>query len=131
MQDPPSQFKSVAVMNLIAGVLNLSVGLGIAFTIWSVIGTVGGTCLLMITLGLCPIGYLVMFIPALLVPVAFVELIVGIIGLVSPEAIKGFMRFVPILQFPCILLGDVISPIVAGVSLMMLSDPQVKAYIQG
>ena len=118
-------------MNLIAGVLNLSVGLGIAFTIWSVIGTVGGTCLLMITLGLCPIGYLVMFIPALLVPVAFVELIVGIIGLVSPEAIKGFMRFVPILQFPCILLGDVISPIVAGVSLMMLSDPQVKAYIQG
>lgn len=131
MQDPPSQFKSVAVMNLIAGVLNLSVGLWVAFSIWTVIGTVGGTCLLLVTCGFCPIGYVVALVPALLVPVAFIEVIVGIIGLVSPEAIKGFMRFVPILQFPCILLGDVISPIVAGVSLTMLSDPQVKAYIQG
>ncbi|MFT4624728.1 MAG: hypothetical protein ACI8PZ_003388 [Myxococcota bacterium] len=131
VQDPPSQFKSVAVMNLIAGVLNLSVGLGIAFTIWGVIGAVGGSCLALVTLGLCPIGFLVMFIPILLVPVALIELVVGIVGLAAPDSIKGVMRFVPFLQLPCVLLGDLVSPIVAVVSIMMLKDPQVKAYIQG
>ena len=104
MQDPPSQFKSVAVMNLIAGLLNLSVGLIIAFTIWGVLGTVGGTCLALVTFGLCPIGYVVWLIPFLMVPVAIIELAVGIIGLASPDSIKGVIRFVPYLQIPCLLL---------------------------
>jgi hypothetical protein len=121
----------VAVMNLIAGLLNLSVGLIIAFTIWGVLGTIGGSLLLAITCGLCPVGYLAWLIPFLLLPVAIVELAVGIIGLASPDSIKGVIRFVPYLQIPCLLLGDLISPIVAGVSLVMLNDPQAKAYIEG
>jgi hypothetical protein len=62
--------------------------------------------------------------------VAFVEIMVGIIGIASPDSLKGFIKFVPFLQFPCILLGDIISPIVGAVSMSMLRDAEVAAWIE-
>jgi hypothetical protein len=117
----------VAVLNLVAGLLNMSVGFTLSWVVWGTAGSVLGVCGSMF---FCPIGFLLYFVPFLLLPVALVEILVGIIGLASPESLRSFVRFVPWLQFPCIVLGDIISPIVGFVSMGLLRDAEVAAWIE-
>ena len=128
VQDPPSQFKTIGVINLIGGVLNGTLGFFIAGMIWGIAGTGLGTVFLMCG---CPIGFALWLVPFVMPLVGLLEILVGVLILAAPGAVKGIMRFVPFLQFPSILIGDFISPIIGGISLFMLSDAEVKAYIQG
>ncbi len=131
MQDPPSQYKTLGVVQLIGGVLNATLGFFVSGLLWGAGGLTVGGCLMACTGGLCPVGFVLWAVPFVMPLIGILELIVGILILAAPGAVKGMMRFVPFLQFPSILIGDFISPILGGISLFMLSDAEVKAYIQG
>lgn len=128
MQEPPSQFKTVGVVQLIGGVLNATLGFFISGLLWGsgglVLGTITSMCM-------CPIGFALWLVPFVMPLIGLLEVVVGVIILAAPGAMKGMMRFIPFLQFPSILIGDFISPIIGGISIFMLSDAEVKAYIEG
>ncbi len=125
---PPQQLKNLAVANLIGGLVNASFGGVIAYLAWSV---VGGTCTTVCTLGLCPIGFLMGFVGLLVTPLGMAEAALGLVTLASPEATRPVWRYVPYVQFGAILLGDFVSPILGALSVGLLRDPEVAAYLEG
>lgn len=127
MNPVPDKYKTLGLLQLVAGAVNVFMGWGLAMTMWSLFGT---TFSLLCTMGLCP-TYLCGFVAVLILPVGIVEVIVGLMTMNQPESVRGVYKFLPYLQLPMILLGDIVSPIVGIVSLMNLRDPDVKAYIEG
>jgi hypothetical protein len=121
MENPPDQLKTAAIVQLVGGLIDLVVGAWIASFIWTCIS---GVC----TLGMCPIGGL---LGLLVVPLAILEIISGIVGLTNPKSAGMIMKITSFLSMGGILLGS-ISSLVAGVIVFMqLSNPEVKAYLEG
>ena len=103
-------------------------------TSWTMVGMLSGTVCTVLTMGLCPLTYLLYFCgfaAFLVIPIGIVEAVVGLIALTNPGSVKGVISYVALAQIPCILLGDIISPIAGIVSYMMAKDPEVAGYIQG
>jgi hypothetical protein len=107
---------------------NLMVGWGIA----NMLTAIAGGCVTgILTCGLFPIGVLCGFAGFLVLPIGMIELLVGILAMAQPATVKGFIKYMPFIQIPSLLLGGVISPLAGGVALMLLRDPDVTAYIEG
>ena len=124
----PQQYKTLGIANLIGGLVNVTFGAFIASTIWS-LGA--GTCTTVCTFGLCPIGFMFGFVGMLVWPVGMIEVVIGLLTLAQPDSVKGAYKFLPFAQFGAILLGDIVSPILGVVGMMMTRDKEVAAYIEG
>jgi hypothetical protein len=124
----PQKFQVLAVLQLVAGLCNLFFGWFMASFL---LGTVAGLCTTVVTLGLCPIGFFCGVASWLIIPVAMVEITMGLLMLVSPGSVKGFVGWMPFFQLPTVLLGDIISPIVGIVSLALVRDPEVAEFVSG
>ena len=124
----PQQYKTLGIANLIGGLVNVTFGAFIASMIWSM---GAGTCTTVCTFGLCPIGFMFGFVGMLVWPVGMIEVVIGLLTLAQPESVKGANKFLPFVQFGAILLGDIVSPILGVVGMMMTRDPEVAAYIEG
>lgn len=127
MNPVPDKFKTIGMLQLVAGAVNVFMGWGLAMTMWSIFGT---TFSVFCTMGLCP-TYLCGFVAVLILPLGIIEGIVGLMTITQPESVKAVYKFLPYAQLPALLLGDIVSPIVGIVSLMNLRDPDVRAYIEG
>lgn len=126
--DAPPQIKTVSALYLVAGVINISFGWIIASSLW----TFGaGMCTGLLTCGACPIGVACGVVAFAVIPVGLVEIIAGIIGLTNPDGAKGLISMLPFGMVPSILLGDIISPIVGVLALVMLRNDEVRAYLEG
>lgn len=134
MDEVPQKFKTIGIVQLVAGLMNVFMGWGIAWFGWSLFGGIAGTVCTGVTMGLCPLTWFLFlcgFVGFLVIPIGIVEAVVGLIALTNPGSVKGFISYVALAQIPCIFLGDIISPIAGIVSYMMAKDPEVAGYIQG
>jgi hypothetical protein len=126
LQQVPQKFQTIAALQMVAGICNVFFGWYLGWALWSVAGAV---CTGILTLGICPFGLLCGFCSWLIIPIGLIEVTVGILMLASPQAVRGFIPWLPLLQFPALLLGDFISPIIGSVSLFLCRDPDVTGYI--
>jgi hypothetical protein len=124
----PQKFQTMAVLQIVAGVCNMFFGWWIGMVLWSTFGTV---CTGVMTLGLCPFGMFCGMLSLAIVPIGMVELLVGILMLASPQTVKGFVAWLPLLQIPMIFLGDLISPVLGIASFAIGRDPEVVGFIEG
>lgn len=128
MPDVPQKFQTLAILQIVGGICNIVFGWWFGSMLWMFGGTF---CSAILTLGLCPIGGMCGFVSFLIVPLGFVELLVGILMLASPQSVRGFVSWMPFLQLPAFLLGDFVSPILAIVGLVLTRDAEVAGYIEG
>ncbi|MEQ1569854.1 MAG: hypothetical protein ABMA64_29735 [Myxococcota bacterium] len=128
MQPVPQKYQVLAVLQIVAGICNLTFGW---FFSSMVISMVAGTCTTVLTLGLCPIGFFCGFLSWLIVPIAFVEIVFGVLMLAAPDSVKGLVGWMPFAQLPSLLLGDFISPIIGIVGLVLTRDAEVAGFIEG
>ena len=134
MDEVPQKFKTIGIIQLVAGLVNVFMGWGIAMMGWSMVGMLGGTVCTIMTMGLCPLTYLLYFCgfaAFLVIPIGIVETIVGLMCLTNPASVKGVIPYLAMAQVPAILLGDIISPIAGIVTFMTTKDPEVAGFIQG
>jgi hypothetical protein len=124
----PDKYRTVGVLYAVAGLVNIMVGWFVGYMIW---GVGCGTCLLIATLGLCPLGYFCGFISFLLIPLGVLELTIGFLVLGNPESVKGMVGYLPLFEIPAFLFGGIVSPVMGVVALVMLRDPEVRGYIEG
>jgi hypothetical protein len=128
LQQVPQKFQTIAVLQIVSGVCNVFFGWWLGWAVWTLAGTV---CVGIMTLGMCPFGAICGFCSWLIIPLGLVEVTVGILMLASPQAVRGFTTWLPLLQLPALLLGDFISPTIGLVSLFLCRDPEVVGYIEG
>ena len=134
MDEVPQKFKTIAIIQLVAGLVNVFMGWGIASVGWSIFGVLSGTVCTALTMGLCPLTW---FLPMcglvafLIIPIGIAETVVGLVALTNPASAKAFLPYLAMAQIPTILLGDMASPIAGVVTLMMTKDPEVAGFIQG
>jgi hypothetical protein len=134
VDEVPQKFKTIGIVQLVAGLVNVFMGWGIAWFGWSMVGMLAGTVCSAVTLFMCPLTYLLYmcgFLGFLVIPIGIAEAVVGLVALTNPAAVKGAIPYLAMAQIPCILLGDIVSPIAGIVSYMMAKDPEVAGYIQG
>jgi len=124
----PQHIKTIAYLQIASGLFNVVPGVFLGGVLLS---TVGGCVSTVLTLGFCPIGGFCGFASVLLLPIGAIELIAGILTLTSPEQIRPHARIVPFIQIPSLLFGGILSPIVGGVSMMLMRDPETAAYLDG
>ncbi|MEZ4236821.1 MAG: hypothetical protein R3F59_11845 [Myxococcota bacterium] len=128
MPEVPQKFQMMGILQLAAGVCNVFFGWAVGSMVW---GTVGTACSAIATLGLCPIGFLCGFVSFLIVPVGVIEIVMGLLMLISPQSVRGLVAWMPLLQIPMILLGDLISPVMGIVGFILGRDPEVIGFIEG
>ena len=129
MHDVPAQVRMLGALQLLCGLVNLAVGWGLAYAAWTLVGGIGST---VCTLGACPFGWFTCgFAGCLVGPLGAVEAIVGAWTLVNPASARTINQYLPLVQIPSVLLGDLVSPIVGAIAFLLLRDPEVAAYIEG
>lgn len=123
MEEVPAGLKNAAIAQIVAGVINICIaGPLVWFTAASVcsiltffIGGLGGMC-----------GML----GCLLVPLGFVEILVGVLSLTNPKGFGSASRILAFLEVASILCGGLISAIVGAVVLSMTGSDEVKLYLE-
>jgi hypothetical protein len=120
MDVPPDKLRTAAIVQLVVGIVDLTVGAWIAVFMWTCIS---GIC----TLGMCPIGGL---LGIFIYPIGLFELIAGIVGLSNPRSGAQLMKIAGGLGLLGILFGSLSSSIGGLIVLLQLSSPEVKAYLE-
>jgi hypothetical protein len=132
MEAPPDKMKYAAIAQIISGLVNIFVTSWVVCTMVQLGGAVCGSVLMVVTLGLCPVGYFVGclgYLGFLAVPLGIVEIIAGILGLTNPKSGGTMMKITAILEIAGLLIGALPGAVAGGLVLMFLSDDQVKAYL--
>lgn len=123
----PGKLTGTAVTQLVSGLVNL-------FVMWwlggMVVGLGCGAASGVVTLGMCPFGGLCGFVPWLLIPLGVFELVGGIIGLANPKGGGKMLRIVAFAELAGVLVGGFGSLVAGGLSLFLLSDGEVKAFLE-
>lgn len=112
-EDSPGMVKTIAVMTLVNGIVNIFWGLGITA------GVVLGT----------------LFIGLICAPITILPTILGIFEIIyalkllsnPPQPVRPSTS-IAILEILCVLAGNVFSMIVGILALVFYNDPQVKEY---
>lgn len=129
MNEPvPKNFQRLAVLQIVAGVCNLTFGWALAWTAWFFVGSV---CVGAASCGTCPVGGMCGFLGFLVPFVGMAEMGVGIAMLVAPAQVRGLVGWMPLLQLPLVVLGDLVSPVMAVAQFALARDPEVIGYIEG
>ncbi len=121
MYEPPAQIKQTAILQLISGILTMTIMMCVS---WTTLSTVSAIC----TFGLLPICGLFSFI---LVPIGIFEIVSGILGLTNPRSAGPVMKICSYIEMGSILFGGVSTAIAGGVAMSMLSNAEVTAYLEG
>lgn len=126
--EAPDKFRTIGILYAVAGLVNIMIGWFLGYMIW---GVGCGVCVMVATLGLCPFGFFCGFIAMLMIPLGVLELTIGILAIGNPEAVKRVVGYLPLIEIPSLLLGGIVSPVIAIVALVLLRDPEVRGYIEG
>lgn len=118
---PPDKLKTAAIVQLVVGLIDLTIGWWLAAVAWTCIS---GVC----TLGMCPIGG---FLGFLVIPIGMLEIASGIVGLTNPKGGGVLMKIAAFVGMGGILLGSVSSCVGGVIALLQLQDPEVKAFLEG
>ena len=113
---------------LVNGLINMTVGWIMAAYIMMFGGMM---CTGLLTLGTCPFGVVCGAFPMLMVPLAVLEIVTGILVLADPKGSRPMMRWLPLVQIPALLIGDLVSPVVGLVAFMSSKDPEVIEFMDG
>lgn len=133
MDAPPDKLKYAAIAQIISGLVNIFITSWVVCTAVQFGGALCGTVLMVVTFGLCPVGYLVGclgYLGFLAVPLGVIEIIAGILGMTNPKSGGTMMKITAILEIVGILIGALPGAVAGGLVLMFLSDDQVKAYLE-
>jgi hypothetical protein len=106
----PGKLTAIAILQLVTGIIGLLIDVGF----------------FLLSFGL----YLFLLIPCFTIVVYILAIISGAKGLGANKR-HGMYRTVGILQLFCILGCDVLSLVSGILTLIFLSDPKVKAYLEG
>lgn len=129
MNEPvPPSFQRLAVLQIATGACNLVFGWSIAWMMWFFAGTV---CVSAASCGSCPIGGACSLVAFAVPFVGIAELVFGILMLTAPQQVRGLVGWMPLLQLPLFVLGDLISPVMAIAQFALARDPEVIAFIEG
>jgi len=126
MEETPQQIKTVGIVYLVAGIINLTFMWWVSSTVIST----AGACIATLTMGLCP-AFCLGIVPFLLIPLGLIEVVFGALTLGNPDAVKSFIKFVPFLEIASLLAGGLSSPIAGVVALVMLKNDEAVAYLEG
>jgi hypothetical protein len=124
----PQAVRTLAIVNVVGGLVNATLGWFLATAILSAGGTL---CSSMCTLGLCPLGGLFGMFGILAVPIGLAEAGLGLATLLSPESMRPFLRLLPYGQLLGVFVGDFISPALAIAGFALTRDQEVAAYLEG
>ncbi|MES2641188.1 MAG: hypothetical protein V4850_16990 [Myxococcota bacterium] len=115
---PPGKVQAIGVMHLIGGIFNL-----IGALTWTMFGLSWGLA----TFGLGLVFCCPVFV---LIPVGILEIISGAKHLSSNHAGLQPPKSIAIVEICCILMCSTFSMIFGILTLVFLSDPEVKAYYE-
>lgn len=121
---PPPQIKQAAILQIVSGVITMTV---MACTAWLTIGGVLAVC----TFFLGGLGGICGLVALVLMPIGLFEVISGIYGLTNPENAAPVMKICSYVEVVGLLFGGLSTALAGGVALTMLSQPEVTAYIEG
>ena len=124
MDEKPQKLQMIAIIQLVSGLLNMAVMSRLSMTI---IRTLSGICTA-VTMGIGVVTMICMFFPLALIPIGIFELVCGIMGLANPQTSRTMQTIGAITEIVAILFGGLISLVAGIVVLVMLKDPEVKAY---
>jgi len=124
MDDVPANIKSTAILQLVSGIITVTF---MACVSYMTIGTVMALC----TFWAFGLGGICGLAGLLLVPVGIFEIVSGIIGLTNPKGGAKIMQICSYVEIGAILLGGLSTAIAGGVAMTMMSNPEVKAYLEG
>ena len=127
MDDVPAKLKTAAIVQLVVGLVDLTVGWVLVTTLW---GCFGGACLTL-TMGLCPVGYCSWALGFLIIPVGILEVAGGILGLTNPKSAGTIMKIASFVGMGALLAGSITSAVGGIVAFLQLGDPDVRAYLEG
>ncbi|HHO49547.1 MAG TPA: hypothetical protein ENK18_01450 [Deltaproteobacteria bacterium] len=135
---PPTKLKQIAILQLISGVLNVCVmAAAVSLALGASSGLVSTLCGASLALVGCPIGCLgplgsaCGFWGLLLLPIGIGEIVSGITVLAHPQGAVNLLRLTTLAELSSLLFGGVISTVVGVVSLRLLRDDEVVAYLEG
>jgi len=120
----PQPLKTAAILQIVSGLANWFVVAGLS---WCTIGTVCG----MLTFFLGGLGGICGLFSFLLIPIGWIEIGVGVYGLLNPKDAAPFMKYVTYLEMGSIILGGIPACIVGFVVSSMLGNDEVVAYLEG
>jgi len=124
MHQPPEQIKQVAILQLVSGLVTLFFMTCVS---WFTIATVGAVC----TFFLGGLGGVCGLVSMLLIPIGIFEIVSGVIGLTNPEGAGPIMKICSYVEVVGILFGGLSTALAGGVSMTMLNQPEVVAYLEG
>jgi len=140
--DKPQQLTTIAVLQLVSGVINLFFAWWLAATAWGTVGTLA-SCGVGMVLGFlgslvgCPLGFLVSYcgmacgaIGMLLIPIGALELVAGIMGLAQPGGSGSLGKLAAWAEVLSLLAGGLVSGVIGIVSLVLYRDPQVAGFLE-
>ena len=134
---PPERLKQAAMVQIAVGVVNIFLTSWVAFLAWQSAGCITGTCLTTIlgSVG-CPLG-VIGYCPSCLswgsfifVPLGIVDIVSGVLSMQNPKGSAMFMRIAAVVDIVSILLGGIPGAIGGALVMYMLSDPEVKGYLE-
>lgn len=121
-----SQYQSIAIIQLVSGILNV---VAIPYLIFVGLGAFGGAVTAFCTMGLCPIGVGCGIPPLLLVPLGILEVVSGIVLLALEEPKPSFARSIAIVEIFSVLVGGLLSAVAGVVVLLLLAGIDKKPEI--
>jgi len=124
MIQPPPQIKQTAILQLVSGIITMTVMSCISYL---TISAVAAVC----TFFLGGIGAVCGFFGLLLVPIGIFEIVSGIIGLANPEGAGQVMKICAYVEIAGLLFGGLSTALAGGVAATMLNNPEVTAYLEG
>jgi hypothetical protein len=123
MNDAPTPLKNAAMIQLASGLINVF----LMSTGYLVLGWCGGTLLLSICL--CPFGYIFAFAPLILVPVGITEIICGALALSNPKAGGLPLKIGAVAEFLGLFGGGLVGAVAGAAVLLQLRDPDTQAWL--
>jgi hypothetical protein len=125
----PQKLQVAAVTQIVVGAIDMLVGWWLA----SMVGLCAGSALTSpcMCIGLPPIGAMCGMLGFAVIPIGVFELIAGIVGLTNPKTGATVLKISSIFGIAGLLVGSVTSALAGVITLIMMRDPEVTAYLEG
>ncbi len=121
--DVPQKLKNAAIAQIASGLIN-----------WFVMSTMmcffGSTICSLLTFFIGGLGGVCGWVALLLTPIGWVEIGVGVYGLMNPKEAAKFMKYVTYLEMGAVILGGIPAAIVGFLVSGWLADDEVVAYVE-
>ncbi len=122
--EKPAKLQTIGILQLISGILNLT----LVWWLWFMLLSVGASVCAAFTMGFGIVTYICAIVPWLLIPIGIFEVVTGVFVLAKPEASRTLLTIAAIAEIVSIVFGGVVSCVVGIVALVLVNDSEVKAY---